>query len=238
MEQDVNMFVGCEPKADTDVAGGENPDSLMDVTRSTGDLAVYTYYARIVPLPIWIGSELVQIAAAFGTNFPQIWLHLWTSSTRPLSENLSVYVILTLIASTFTTLRLWVIFLKVMPRAAICLHKIILDVVTCAPLSFFASTDLGVTLNRFSQDMALVDLPLSGALVSVMAGLLNFTARLGPNITGSSYMAITIPFTVAVIAVLQHVYLRTSRQLRYFDLENKSPLYSHILETLDGLPTI
>ena len=38
--------------------------------------------------------------------------------------------------------------------------------------------------------------------------------------------------------VLQHVYLRTSRQLRLLDLETKSPLYTHFLETLRGLSTI
>jgi ATP-binding cassette subfamily C (CFTR/MRP) protein 1 len=37
---------------------------------------------------------------------------------------------------------------------------------------------------------------------------------------------------------LQSIYLRTSRQLRFMDLEAKSPLYSHFLETLDGLSTI
>jgi ATP-binding cassette subfamily C (CFTR/MRP) protein 1 len=37
---------------------------------------------------------------------------------------------------------------------------------------------------------------------------------------------------------VQDVYLRTSRQMRYLDLEAKSPLYTHFLETLEGLTTI
>ena len=37
---------------------------------------------------------------------------------------------------------------------------------------------------------------------------------------------------------MQKVYLKTSRQLRYLDLECRSPLYSHFVEVLDGLPTI
>ena len=51
-------------------------------------------------------------------------------------------------------------------------------------------------------------------------------------------MGITIPFVLVFIYFLQNVYLRTSRQLRFIDLEAKSPLYSHFLETLDGLSTI
>ena len=51
-------------------------------------------------------------------------------------------------------------------------------------------------------------------------------------------MGISIPFYLGTLYVLQNVYLRTSRQLRFMDLEAKSPLYSHFLETLDGLSTI
>ena len=52
------------------------------------------------------------------------------------------------------------------------------------------------------------------------------------------YMAISIPFCIAGISALQRFYLRTSRQLRYLDLEEKSPIYSNFLETLEGLSTI
>lgn len=38
--------------------------------------------------------------------------------------------------------------------------------------------------------------------------------------------------------VLQKYYLRTSRQMRLLDLEAKSPLYSHFIESLQGLGTI
>jgi len=51
-------------------------------------------------------------------------------------------------------------------------------------------------------------------------------------------MATTIPATLIVLYFLQKVYLKTSRQLRYLDLESRSPLYSHFAEVLEGLPTI
>jgi ATP-binding cassette subfamily C (CFTR/MRP) protein 1 len=55
---------------------------------------------------------------------------------------------------------------------------------------------------------------------------------------GSYYMALTVPFTILTIYILQRVYLQTSRQLRIIELESRSPVYSHFLETLEGLPTI
>jgi ATP-binding cassette subfamily C (CFTR/MRP) protein 1 len=51
-------------------------------------------------------------------------------------------------------------------------------------------------------------------------------------------MAVTVPFTILALYFVQNVYLKTSRQLRFMDLEAKSPLYSHFLETLDGLASI
>lgn len=52
------------------------------------------------------------------------------------------------------------------------------------------------------------------------------------------YMAAVIPFAAVFLYGLQSFYLRTSRQLRYMDLEAKSPLYTHFLETVQGLSTI
>lgn len=56
--------------------------------------------------------------------------------------------------------------------------------------------------------------------------------------SGSSFMVLTIPVLVMVVYVLQDIYLCTSKQLRLLDLEARAPLYSHFMETLDGLATI
>lgn len=56
--------------------------------------------------------------------------------------------------------------------------------------------------------------------------------------TGSKYMAISVPFLIIFVFLLQHFYLKTSRQLRLLDLESRSPLYSHLLDTVEGLATI
>lgn len=57
-------------------------------------------------------------------------------------------------------------------------------------------------------------------------------------VISSKYLAIAIPFALAVVVTIQQLYIRTSRQLRFLDIESKSPLYSHFIETLNGLSTI
>lgn len=55
---------------------------------------------------------------------------------------------------------------------------------------------------------------------------------------GSAYMGtIIIPLLVALYFI-QDFYLRTSRQMRFLDLEAKSPLYRQFTETIEGIATI
>lgn len=218
---------------------GVTDEKLMDLTRRTGDFKIYFYYLRTVGWSLSTAFLIINGAAAFTQIFPQLWLKWWAAADgKQLPKYLPVYAILALSATVSTAFCIWIVFLRMMPKSAAQLHKILLDSAIDAPLSFIASIDSGVTLNRFSQDMSLVDLTLPGALLGLVMALFECLARVGLIATGSTYMAITLPFTVLAIYFIQHVYLRTSRQLRYLDLENKSPLYSHLTETLEGLATI
>lgn len=51
-------------------------------------------------------------------------------------------------------------------------------------------------------------------------------------------MAAFIPAVIVALYFVQKYYLRTSRQMRFLDLEYKSPLYTHFTETLAGVSTI
>jgi ABC-type multidrug transport system fused ATPase/permease subunit len=54
----------------------------------------------------------------------------------------------------------------------------------------------------------------------------------------SVYAAIAFPIVIAALYLIQMFYLRTSRQLRFMDLEAKAPLYSQFTECLSGLATV
>lgn len=68
-----------------------------------------------------------------------------------------------------------------------------------------------------------------------IANVLGQCALIG--VTGR-YIAIAIPFIIVVFYLVQKFYLRTSRQMRFLDIEHKAPLYSQTIETLDGLASI
>ena len=130
------------------------------------------------------------------------------------------------------------LFIKMIPRSATYLHEKLLGAVKNAPLSFFTSTDTGQIVNRFSQDLSVIDaeLPIAGLIVANNSFLAIFQAVL--ICISASYFAIVLPFVLFAMYLLQKFYLRTSRQIRLMDLEAKAPLYSNFLETLSGLVTI
>ncbi|GKZ71537.1 hypothetical protein AnigIFM50267_007578 [Aspergillus niger] len=119
--------------------------------------------------------------------------------------------------------------LKVAIRSGVVLHSQLLERVLRAPLSYFAETHIGVTLNRFSQDIALIDKQLPSALANLSTPLIVYVQPV---------MLVTIPPCYILVYLIQKVYLRTSRQLRFLDLDSRSQLYTNFLDTTRGVTTI
>ena len=129
-------------------------------------------------------------------------------------------------------------YLRMVPRSAVKLHDRLLSTVRNAPLFFFTSTETGTIVNRFSQDMNIVDFELPSALVEFTASSCIAVMQAILICLSAAYFAAIMPAVLAIMYVLQKFYLRTSQQIRLIDLEAKSPLYSNFIETLNGLVTI
>ena len=218
---------------------GSSEEQAWDLARKTGDFSVYKYYLQSIPL-LWSALFLGScVGFAFSYSFPQVWLKWWADAGGDnVAKYISVYIVLGCCSSFLNFGYLATMLVKITPESGARLHFILLRTVMRAPQAFFASTDTGEILNRFSQDMTLVDHDLPVSTLVVAATLTETIAQIALIATGSTYMAVTIPFFVIGLYLLQKVYLRTSRQLRFMDLEAKSPVYSHFLETLEGLATI
>ena len=56
--------------------------------------------------------------------------------------------------------------------------------------------------------------------------------------SGAKYAAAIIPFFLLILYVIQHLYLRTSRQLRLLEIEARAPLYTLFIEATTGIQHI
>ncbi|KAK8121363.1 hypothetical protein PG999_005483 [Apiospora kogelbergensis] len=52
------------------------------------------------------------------------------------------------------------------------------------------------------------------------------------------WLALSLPICAVVIFIVQRLYLRTSRQLRFLELESRAGVFSSFLESVEGLETI
>ncbi|OJJ66207.1 hypothetical protein ASPBRDRAFT_49106 [Aspergillus brasiliensis CBS 101740] len=214
-------------------------DDIADISRRMGDTAVYTYYLKAIGWRHTLVACTIIVVHTFSSVFPQIWLELFTDDNgKKAAQFIGVYVLLAVAASGSQGLMIWQIMIKIVIRSGLELHKILVRTVVNAPMHFFAEVDTGVILNRFSQDMTLVDAVLPTMAFGTVLSVAQCFAQVALISLGSSYMALTIIPCLLVLYCAQKVYLRTSRQLRFLDLEAKSPLYTMFVETLDGISTI
>ncbi|KAK6614847.1 multidrug resistance-associated protein 1 [Botrytis cinerea] len=188
-------------------------------------------------------NEVADLNRQTASKLPEIALTYWTRAVAVEGNRanpywLGIYGMLSAVALIGFVANIFHLMLYMMPKSARVLHQRLLDSVMGAPLSFFTATDTGTTTNRFSQDMSIIDGDLPYAMVDLSLSIVQ--ALMGAILMSLSagYFAATIPVIGLTVWVLQKFYLRTSRQMRLLDLEAKSPLYSHFIETLSGLTTI
>ncbi|KAF2181846.1 hypothetical protein K469DRAFT_740732 [Zopfia rhizophila CBS 207.26] len=210
---------------------------------AAGDLTIYAYYIRTFGWKRWIVFCCFCALYGFGTAFPNVWVKWWAAhntkhpNTR-IVYYLCLYAFFACLGLSALVLACWVLIMTMVPHAGRKLHQRLLDTVLNAPMSFFASTDTGITTNRFSQDLELIDMELPVALIRTAMMFFVLLAQLLVILASAKYIGIALPFTVVVVYVLQMFYLRTSRRLRILDIETKATLGTHFLELLSGLITI
>ncbi|GJN76137.1 hypothetical protein PLICBS_010249 [Purpureocillium lilacinum] len=169
-----------------------------------------------------------------------IWLRIWTEhgTTSHAEAYFGTYLGFGVICTLFSGACVYFFMVVAVPKSAQHLHWLLLEAVLAAPLWFFTSTDTSSVLNRFSQDMTLVDQVLPMSVFTTTFDVYNVIAGAALIASGSTYVAAIIPVCVVAIYYIQKFYLRTSRQMRHLDLEAKSPLYRLFTEAAAGIITV
>ncbi|PWY77392.1 ABC transporter-like protein [Aspergillus heteromorphus CBS 117.55] len=215
-----------------------------DLSRQKGDLSIYKYYLNSVGILNLLVYVLLNCLYVFCTRFGQVWVGFWVDAveTSPGRHSNIVYgcsyVAIMVGGMIMYGSVLFFMFQVIVPRSARRLHSALLEATIRAPYSFHAVTDPGITLNRFSQDITLVDIDLPSAAVEFFLDCFTCLGQAILICTGVKYLAAFLPAVIIATYMIQKLYLRTSRQVRFLDLEAKSPLFSQMLETYSGILTI
>ncbi|EPE10420.1 abc transporter [Ophiostoma piceae UAMH 11346] len=213
--------------------------TIPNYHRKDGDLSLYKYYIASAGLGNVLLLIFLAMLYAFFFTIPPYYLKWWTESATTHTILYAVgYVSLLLVAWIATSITKWTDLVIIAGKSGEVLHQRLLHAICNAPITFFSTTDLGTVLNRFTQDIQLVDKQISQAMSYLMAQVFKLLMQTIVLITTQPRLSLFLPVCTAVVYVIQKWYLRTSRQLRRMELESQSAVYFNILETVGGLSTI
>ena len=226
---------------------GKSDDAPVSAsTRRTGEFSTYAYWFRSFGLKLCLLFLAATLSAGFCWKFMEVWVQWWSdaeaspsgASRHSLGYWIGWHFTFALLALLFDFAKFWTILVWAVPHSSARLHEQILNSVMNAPYWFFVTTNLGSIVNRFSNDMTLIESAGAGPILQASDTLTLVLGSTALILAGSSYASATLPFLIVTVYLLQRFYLRTSRQLRYMDLETQAPLIDAIQESMHGVSTI
>ncbi|KAJ8980199.1 hypothetical protein NQ317_003764 [Molorchus minor] len=150
---------------------------------------------------------------------------------------ITVYTIFIVAAIILTPARS-LLFYKIFMNASKGLHKKMFNNVLRAPMRFFDVNPSGRILNRFSNDMGVIDELLPRATLDalqvflVMSGILMIVFIVSPMMIAPAALLGVLFYYLRVI------YLKSAQDVKRLEGVNRAPVFSHISASLHGMPTI
>lgn len=246
-ENDNGASIAAEKK---DPATQDSPGTKLATgkreSRALNGTEVYAHYFSSFGPVLIVSSILIGLSYGFLANFGVIWLKFWADNSFhiPGSEShVNSFYLRTLAVISVAILVAMVSFIGIVMLgmatvSGSVLHLRAVQALMGAPLRYLTKTDQGVIVNYFSQDMNLLDLALPGALMNAFALGAAALGQAVVVVVGTPFIACAYPVLIIVLYVLTARYLRTSRQLRLLEMENKSPLYAQFADTVRGITSI
>mmetsp|Transcript_133973 Transcript_133973/g.232584 ORF Transcript_133973/g.232584 Transcript_133973/m.232584 type:complete len:1411 (-) Transcript_133973:84-4316(-) len=168
-----------------------------------------------------------------------VWLSVWSTNKFEWEKwsYIGLYLVIVLSAASINFGRGFVLYAFIR-EASKKLHLNMLVAVLKAPLAFFDTTPHGRVLNRFTKDIDSID--------STLAASINFGINLLFSTTSAMLVIIGAqPSAIVAMVLLGYIYsvilryfIPTFRDTKRLDSINKSPIFAHYSETLNGITTI
>ncbi|KAJ5724827.1 ATP-binding cassette transporter [Penicillium malachiteum] len=214
-------------------------DVARDISQRSEDAAVYGLYLNSVGYFNALFMAFCTATYSFALTFSQYILK-WAigAPSKDLQLYMCFYAAISGIAWIATNGTMWSTQIKIEIRSGDVLHGQLLDRILRAPLAYFTENQVGVTLNRFSQDISLIDKQLPSAFANLNTQIFKLLAQVLLILSVQPLITATVPMCLILVYFIQQIYLRKSKQLRLLDLESKSHVYTTLLDTINGASTI
>uniref|UniRef100_H2YL85 Uncharacterized protein n=1 Tax=Ciona savignyi TaxID=51511 RepID=H2YL85_CIOSA len=123
-------------------------------------------------------------------------------------------------------------------QSGIRMHDKMFNAILKAPMRFFDVNPVGKILNRFSKDMGQVDELLPQTFMDFIYIFCMIFSILILSVTINYFVIIiVIPLSIYFIWLRQY-YIRTSRDIKRMEGASRSPVFTHLSNTIQGLSTV
>uniref|UniRef100_A0A8C5A2Y0 Cystic fibrosis transmembrane conductance regulator n=1 Tax=Gadus morhua TaxID=8049 RepID=A0A8C5A2Y0_GADMO len=213
------------PNEEADQLPAEHTQTAVEEGRSQGTISTDMYYKYLRA-----GANIFVLVVFF------VMITFFSSMVNA-KHCADVFSGLTAATLLFGLVRA-MLFFYVLVKSTETLHKRMFDTILRAPVHFFDVNPIGRVLNRFSKDIGQMDVLLPITFVDACQvilqtiGVIVVSAMVVPWI-----LILVVPFLI-IFLFLRRYFLQTSRDIKRLEGTTRSPVFSHLSSSLQGLWTI
>ncbi|XP_076004927.1 ATP-binding cassette sub-family C member 4-like [Genypterus blacodes] len=233
--------------------------TMVEESRAQGSIGVglYVKYLKAgASIALLLFVILINILAQVAYIMPDWWLVYWTDEQEKLNINstviqnaqnvttelnlgfyLGIYGGLTAATIVFGFARNLLLF-NVLVKCTQNLHNRMFSAILRTPVRFFDINPIGRILNRFSKDIGLLDSNMPLSFVNFIQVLLQILGVVAVASSVIPWILIPVVPLLLVFLYVRRYYLQTSRDIKRLEATTRSPVFSHLSSTLQGLWTI
>ncbi|OBA19157.1 hypothetical protein METBIDRAFT_33368 [Metschnikowia bicuspidata var. bicuspidata NRRL YB-4993] len=194
---------------------------------------------------IYIAIWCLFFWAVVGMNIIGNWvLKYWSEKNLVSGHNVSPTLFLSIYAFTgvaggfLTFASAYIIWTFSAVRSSMYFHDKMANSVLRSPMAFFDTTPIGRILNRFSDDISVLDQQVLWSLTMFVSFLIECFTRLAIVVFNLPFMLVVIVCLLFLYNHFRNKFMPASRELKRLKSALRSPVFSHLQESINGVETI